>query len=261
MDPIVEIKDVYFKYKHQWVLRGVEFEVLRGELLGIIGPNGSGKSTLLKVMNGILRPQQGKVLLNGMEIKRLSRKDIARNVAMVGQENFFRFPFTCLEVVLMGRFPHLNSFQFEGKKDLEIARQAMELTNVWCFASRPIHQLSGGEKQRVLIARALAQEPKLLLLDEPTSFLDPKHKLEIFGILRYLAMEKGVSVLVVTHDLDLVAQHCNRSLLIRDGAPVALGNPAHVFNSDYLKRLFDCEVMVDRNPVTNTPRINLIRSF
>ena len=189
MEPILILNNVSFNYGDSWTLRGINLEVHRSELLGILGPNGSGKTTLLKIMDGILAPTEGEILVNGKNLSSLGRKETARRVAMVSQENYFGFDFSVLEVVLMGRFPHLGKLQFEGERDVKVALNALDATHTRSLANRSIHRLSGGEKQRVLIARALAQEPQLILLDEPTSFLDIKYKREIFQLIS--ALERG----------------------------------------------------------------------
>ena len=194
MEPILKLKNIGFKYEDKEVLKNIDLAVNAGEILGILGPNGSGKSTLLRVMDGVLTPQKGEILINGKSYSRFKRSHLAREVAMVAQEHHFRFTFSCIEVVLMGRFPHLRRMQFEGHKDLKIAMESLKATHALEFADRSIHDLSGGEKQRVLIARALAQEPRVILLDEPTSFLDLKFKREVFKLIASLSKEKGLGV-------------------------------------------------------------------
>ncbi|MCP4669593.1 MAG: ABC transporter ATP-binding protein, partial [Deltaproteobacteria bacterium] len=192
MDPILIMEKVGFRYGRDWALKGVDIQVRPGELVGIIGPNGSGKSTLLRIGDGVLAPQEGKVILKGRPISSYSRWGLAREVAIVAQESHFPFSFSALEVVLMGRFPHLRRFQFEGALDMKIVFEALKATNCLHLAERPIDKISGGEKQRILIARALAQEPAIILLDEPTSFLDLKYKREMFTLISALAAEKGL---------------------------------------------------------------------
>jgi len=189
MEPILTLRKVGFRYGASWAVRAIDLEVSPGEMLGIIGPNGSGKTTLLKIMDGMLLPHEGEVFVQGKSMVTLKRGEIARAVAMVAQENFFRFSFSVLEVVLMGRFPHLGRLQFERDEDLKIAVNALRATHALELSERSIHELSGGEKQRVLLARALAQEPGAILLDEPTSFLDLKYKKEIFDLIASLTRE------------------------------------------------------------------------
>jgi iron complex transport system ATP-binding protein len=257
VEPILSLEKVGFSYGETRVLKGVDLEIREGEMVGILGPNGSGKSTLLRIMNGLLKPQEGEVCVRGRSLAGLKRNMIAREIAMLAQEQHFRFDFTTLEVVLMGRFPHLRRLQFEGEKDLEIAGKALEATDTIMLAHRSIHSLSGGEKQRVLIARALAQEPRVMLFDEPTSFLDLKHKRDIFRLVSSLNRERGLSVVLVSHDIDLAAQHCHRIVLLKDGGIHRSGRPDEVMTASNLESVYGCPVLVDQNPATGAPRVSL----
>jgi iron complex transport system ATP-binding protein len=258
MGEVLRVQDLSFSYGDNFLLEGINFSVEEGSILAILGPNGSGKTTLLKVLDGILRPSKGEVFVLSKPISRLKRKDISRLVAMVGQEAHFGFSFTALEVVLMGRFPHLTGLQMEGVRDLKKAREVMELTDTLNLKDRSINELSGGEKQRVQIARALAQEAKLMLLDEPTSFLDPHYKMEIFSLVGRIVKEKGMAAIVVTHDLDLSAQFCDSFLLLKEGKVLAQGKAREVLTQENIRKLYGCGTIVDENPITKTLRITLI---
>jgi len=258
MDSELILKDVYFRYNSQWCLEGINFELNRGEIVGIIGPNGSGKSTLLKIMDGLLRIQKGEIILFDKPLSRYRRGAIARRIAMVPHEETFRFSFVVSEVVLMGRFSHLGLFPFEGREDLEIANQSMRLTGTLNLANRSIHELSGGEKQRVLIARALTQKAQIILLDEPTSFLDIRHKVEIFELISYLTLTQGLSVIIVSHDISLAAQYCHRMLLLDKGNVYKIGKPAEVITADNISTVYQCPVLVDNNPISKTPRVTIL---
>ena len=238
-------------------MKGVDAEVRGGEILGVLGPNGSGKTSLLRIMDGLLQPQEGQVLIWRESISSLTRARIAKEIAMVAQETHFRFAFTALEVVLMGRFPHLKRLQFEGEKDLDMAFQALKATHALDLAQRSIHELSGGEKQRVLIARALAQEPKVILFDEPTSFLDLRFKREIFQLIASLSLDHGLSIVVVSHDIDLAAQYCHRVTMLKHGSVYATGDPETVVTAQNIEAVYDCPVLVDKNPATGKPRVSL----
>ena len=238
-------------------MKGVDAEVRGGEILGVLGPNGSGKTSLLRIMDGLLQPQEGQVLIWRESISSLTRARIAKEIAMVAQETHFRFAFTALEVVLMGRFPHLKRLQFEGEKDLDMAFQALKATHALDLAQRSIHELSGGEKQRVLIARALAQEPKVILFDEPTPFLDLRFKREIFQLVASLSLDHGLSIVVVSHDIDLVAQYCHRVTMLKHGSVYATGDPETVVTAQNIEAVYDCPVLVDKNPATGKPRVSL----
>jgi iron complex transport system ATP-binding protein len=257
VEPILTLKNVGFGYGQGWHLKGISLRVGEGEILGILGPNGSGKSTLIKIMDGMLVPQEGQILIKNRSLARLGRSSLAKEIAMVAQENHFRFSFSALEVVLMGRFPHLKRWQFEGERDLEVALNALSATHSLELAERSIHELSGGERQRVLIARALAQEAKIILLDEPTSFLDLKYKREIFRLISSLSREKGLSVVVVSHDIDLAAQYCQRVMMLKDGSIFEMGEPDRVITASNIEAVYECPVLVDKNPATGRPRVSL----
>jgi iron complex transport system ATP-binding protein len=257
VEPILTLKDIGFRYEEKWALRGIDLVIHPGEILGVLGPNGSGKSTLLKIMDGILIPQEGEILIRKSPLGSLSRSELARQIAVVTQENHFRFAFSALEVVLMGRFPHLKRLQFEGPGDLKIAYDAIRVTHALELAERSIHELSGGERQRVLIARALAQEPRLILLDEPTSFLDLKYKREIFRLIFALSRDQGLSVALVSHDIDLVAQYCHRIVILKNGAVYDEGEPNEVVTVSNMEAVYECPVLVDKNPASGRPRVSV----
>jgi iron complex transport system ATP-binding protein len=257
VEPVLSLNKVSFKYEDSWILKDVDLRSYEGEILGVLGPNGSGKSTLLKVMDGILRPQQGEVLLRNRPLASFSRTDVAREIAMVAQENFFRFAFSVLEVVLMGRFPRLERLQFEREMDIEIAMNALDATHSLQLSHRSIHEISGGEKQRVLLARTLAQEPSLVLLDEPTSFLDLKHKRDVFRLISSLSKERSLGVVLVSHDIDLVAQYSHRIVMLKDGLILHTGVPEEVLTPENIEAVYECPVFVDTNPATGKPRVSL----
>ena len=257
MEPILTLRNAGFRYGASWAVKGVDLEVLPGEMLGVLGPNGSGKTTLLKILDGMLQLHEGEVLVQGKSMITLKRGDVAKVVAMVAQETFFRFDFSVLEVVLMGRFPHLGRLQFEGDKDVKIARNALIATHALELAERSIHELSAGEKQRVLLARALAQEPRTILLDEPTSFLDLKYKKEIFHLIADLTKKQGLAVVLVSHDIDLVSQYCHRIVMLKNGSVHLSGTPDQVINAASIEAVYECAVLVDRNPITEKPRVHL----
>lgn len=258
MDEVMTLNGVGLRYGSNWAVRNIDLHVRAGELVGILGPNGSGKSTVLRIMDGILVPHEGEVKLKNQPLSRYRRSGMAQKVALVAQETSFRFSFSVLEVVLMGRFPHLKRLQFEGKKDLDIAMQSLEAMHVTDLADRSIHELSGGEKQRVLIARALAQQPEIVLLDEPTSFLDIKFKKQIFELISSLALDKGLSVVVVSHDIDLSAHYCHRLVILKDGNLFRMGPPEEVITTTNIETVYDCPVLVDKNPATGSPRVNIV---
>ncbi len=258
MDEILTVEQAGYRYGEAWALKDVSLKAFGGELLGVVGPNGSGKSTLLRIMDGLIDPDEGRVRLYGSRLRGFSRAEVARAVAMVSQESHFQFPFSVMEVVLMGRFPHMRRLQFEEEKDWLAARKALQSTGVLDLADRNIHALSGGERQRVLIARALAQEPAVLLLDEPTSFLDLRHKREIFRLAASLARDMGLGVVVVSHDLDQASQYCDRLIVLKEGRSIAEGPPRDVLTPGMIEAVFECPVRVDAHPDTGRPRVTMV---
>jgi iron complex transport system ATP-binding protein len=246
-----------------WALRDLTCAVRDGEILGIIGPNGSGKSTLLKLLGAILAPQQGTIRLQGRALDLFARQEMARLVASVPQQSSVMFPFTLAEIVLMGRFPHgraggpLGGFGWETAEDVRAAEQAMDAMEILHLAGRAISDVSGGERQRAFIARALAQAPRVLLLDEPTVFLDLRHQLDICAIMRRLNREEGLTVVWVSHDLNLAGQYCDRLLLLQGGALVRLDSPSAVLRPDVIESVYRCPVLVDRHPTSGAPRVTL----
>jgi iron complex transport system ATP-binding protein len=232
------------------VVNGVTVRLATGALAGILGPNGSGKTTLLRLLSGTRRPSSGRVLLGDRPIERLSRREAARLIAVVPQETELAFEYRAIEIVLMGRHPHLGVFTVEGPDDERIAREAMQATGTSHLADRPFHELSGGEKQRVVIAAALAQSANLMLLDEPTASLDLGYQLEIASLLLRLNQEHGVTLAISTHDLNLAASICRELILVRDGRVLASGPTADVLTPDNIRRLYDVEADVAVNSET-----------
>jgi iron complex transport system ATP-binding protein len=247
----IELQDVSFGYDKEPVVDGIALDVGRGDFVGIIGPNGSGKSTLVRLMSGTLDPWSGHVLLDGRTIESYRRRDLGRRIAVVPQESSISFPFSVMEVVLLGRTPHLGGFGFERDEDLAAARRAMVRTDVSHLAERMITELSGGERQRVVLARALAQEPSLLLLDEPTAFLDLRHQVEIYDLLSDLVQE-GMTVVTVLHDLNLAALYCERVVLLEAGRVAQSGSPREVMTYANLTRVYGTDVYIAVNDVTDT---------
>jgi iron complex transport system ATP-binding protein len=230
------------------VLRDVTLALAPGEVLGLAGPNGAGKTTLLRVASRVLRPDAGQVSLCGHSLEALSRRELARRLAVVPQSTEIAFPFSVAEVVLMGRAPHLGAWSLEGPADLALAREAMTRVGVEHLADRSILDLSGGERQLVLIARALAQAPQVLLLDEPTSHLDLQHRLQVASLVRELARQDGRGALVVSHDLVMAASSCDRLALLGRGRLVAVGRPSEVLTPARLREAFGIEAQVLTGP-------------
>ena len=242
------------------VLKHLSCVIPSGKVLGVLGPNGSGKSTLLKLLARVLQPHQGTISLFGESLSGLSQADIAKHVALVPQETIQVFPFTIGEMVLMGRYPHhrgWGGWHWEDSQDWNVARQAMEEMDVAHLGHRLVTEVSGGERQRAVIARALVQEPSILLLDEPTAFLDLHHQLDIARIIQRLNRERALTVILVSHDLNLASQYCDHVMLLTDGEIAAMGEPVEVIRPEILERVYGCPVLVDQHPQSGLPRVSL----
>jgi iron complex transport system ATP-binding protein len=250
--PALAVSQITAGYGGTAVLRDLSFDLRSGEMLTIVGPNGAGKSTLLRVASGSLRPWHGNVNLLERPLSSYHRRELARLVATVPQENQVAFSFTALEIVLMGRAPHLGLFHFETGQDLAAAYSAMERFELLDLAHRPINELSGGERKRVFLARALAQEPRVIFLDEPTAFLDLRHAADILVEFRKLCADRGLAVAATMHDLNAAASYANRVLLLNNGAVVACGSPNDVLTAQNLEHVYRLKVQISRNPVTGT---------
>ena len=257
---IVKLEKIGFRYNEHWVLKNVTFEVNEGEFIGILGPNGSGKTTMLNVIDGVLTPQEGEIWINGKSFNALKRDALAKTIAVVPQESLMIFPFTVQEIVLMGRSPHLGKWRFEGETDFRIAHEAMNMTDTLSLMNRSMNALSAGERQRVLIARALAQQPKIMLLDEPTAFLDIRHQIDFFDLIKALNKSQTLTVIGVTHDINLASSYCDRLILMRNGTIHSMGSPDEVIAESNIREVYETNVAVDKNPVTGQPRVTLLSS-
>lgn len=253
MPVILEIKKLYFAYGAHEVLRDVSLDIGRGEIVGILGPNGAGKSTLINLMCGNLKPKSGEIIFEGKSLGDMPTKVRAQNMAVVPQSSFAPFAFTSIEMVLMGRTPYLSPLGFESKDDIDIAIQAMKKTDCDHLASRGIGELSGGERQRVILARAIAQKPRVLILDEPTTFLDIRHTSDLRNTLRDLNSNEGMTTILALHDLNIASSICGRLILIKDGRAVIDGAPGDILTRDTIEMVFDAKVHIATDPQTNLP--------
>ena len=251
--PALALDGVSFAYGRAPILVGLNLAVEAGTITGILGPNGSGKTTLVRLASAALRPTAGRIEIFGTDIASLPSRERARLVAVVPQETYPVFDFSVEEIVRMGRAPHLGLFGLEAPSDRKIARDAMARCEVTHVSERSFRALSGGERQRVMLARALAQEARLLLLDEPTAFLDLKHRLAVYTLLGRLHVEHGLTVVVVSHDINLAARYCDRLVLLRCGAIAVDGTPAEVLRSDPIRAVYEVEVEVRTDPSSGRP--------
>jgi iron complex transport system ATP-binding protein len=240
------------------VVRDVSLKVEEGEFLSLLGPNGSGKTTFLRLLDRMLIPQHGTIHLHGQPLSRFPRAALARCIGFVPQDKTLQFPFSVFDVVLMGRAPHMRGMAFENARDREVALSVMALTDIGHLASQPITELSGGERQRVFIARALAQEPEIILLDEPNAHLDIAHQVETFRIIKRLNSEKHLTVISVSHDLNLAAAFSDRIAMMVCGSLAAVGRPGEVLTRERINEVFQTDVMVDTHPVLGAPRVSLL---
>ena len=255
---MLDIRGLTLSYGERVALQDVSLSLARGELLGVVGPNASGKSSLIRAITDVVTPQRGEVWLDGSLVRRLSRRELSLRVAVVPQNPSLPEAFTALEVVLMGRTPHLGLLQSERRADWAAVRRALEQTDAWHLVDRRIGELSGGERQRVVVARALAQEAPLLLLDEPTAHLDVGHQAAVLELLQRLCRGDGAdsspkAVLAVVHDLTLAAQYCDRLAMLSEGRLVALGSPQEVLSPQVLASVYRTQVSVFPHPLTGRP--------
>ena len=267
-DVAIGVEGVCFRYRSDqsgrpWTVDAVSFAVNSGEVLGIVGPNGSGKSSLLKLLVGLLQPTCGDIQMEGRSVRHVEPHVLARMAAVVPQEFVQVFPFTVAETVLMGRFPHRRTGWWslgmgdESEADLLAAHRAMVDADVVALADRSVSDLSGGERQRVMIARALAQEPRILLLDEPMAFLDINHQVEMCELIRRLNRERALTVVMVSHDLNVASQLCDRLVMLKEGRVCHTGTPAETIREDVLRLVYGCDVVVDAHPHTGLPRVTM----
>lgn len=258
MDYSIKIENLSFAYNEDLVLTGIDLEFAKAGFTSIVGPNGSGKSTLLKQISGIIKPSQGSLNINGVNINTISKKDIAKLMAVVPQNTALEFDYRVMDVVLMGRYPYISRFKGETPRDREIAIENMKYTNTYQFKDRSFNQLSGGERQRVILAQALTQQPKILLLDEPISHLDLQHQIEIMTLIKKLSMDQELTVVAVLHDLNIAAAYSDYIVMMKNGDVACQGTPVETFTSQNISNVFNIDVEVEVSTHTNKPYIYAI---
>jgi iron complex transport system ATP-binding protein len=254
----LELRNITKRVEGETHIDGVSLTLDRGSLNVLLGPTLAGKTTLLRCLSMALVPQRGPITLNGKSVTAWSRGKIARFFGVVPQSPSISFPFSVLDVVMMGRTPHLRRFQQEGQSDYEIAREAMRLTSVEALYGRPVSELSGGEVQRVVIARALAQQPHVLLLDEPTSQLDINHQMEVMHLVRTLARKKGIIVIIISHDLNLSMRYCDKLLLLSEGRVYEHGPPEAVVTEASLEKVYGVAATVAYNAAIRSHQVTIL---
>jgi iron complex transport system ATP-binding protein len=254
----VEVKQLAVAYGQTPVLSDLTFDIPEEEFFIIIGPNGSGKTTLMKLIAGVEKPAKGRIHIMGRSIKHYNRKDLARHIAYVPQTTPVDFPFSVIEIVLMGRSPYQGMLGLEKKEDLEKAKQALAFTGVEHLENRRLDQLSGGECQSVFIARAICQEPKVILLDEPTASLDLSHQVRIMDLMEKLKADMQITVVMVSHDLNLAAMYGTRLMLLDQGRIVKIGTPKDVLTYQTLEESYGCTLLVDDSSLGGFPRVTLV---
>ena len=258
MSYAIDIKNLSHAYDSLVVLNNLSFAIQRGDFFIIIGPNGSGKTTLLKIISGLIQLQQGNLMILDQPLQSYTRKILAKKIAYVPQMISMDFPFRVMDLVLMGRSPHLGPLGLGQEKDVEIARKAMAFTGVEHLGDRKLEQLSGGEQQRVFIARAICQDPEVILLDEPTASLDLAHQVRIMDMMEKLKNNRKITVVMVSHDVNLAAMYGEILLLLKEGAIIGLGPPQDVITYQALEKAYGCTILVDESPVGKYPRVTLV---
>lgn len=257
---MLAIEELICGYGEKIILKDINLRIGKGELVGIIGPNGCGKTTLFRAITKILKPKKGNIILNNTGIEKIDNKTLARELAVVSQDiNGIAHNMSVEEYVLLGRIPHMKKFQFfESRHDIEIVEKSLDLTHVREFSSRSIDELSGGERQRVFISRALAQEPKLLLLDEPTTHLDIGHQIELLELLSDLNKAKGLTIIIILHDLNLASSYCDRLILMNKGEIFKEGNADNVLTYQNIEEVYKTTVVVEKSKVTKKPYVFVV---
>lgn len=253
----MEIKDLGYSYKERAVLESISLGIGKGRIVGILGPNGCGKSTLLKNLNRNLRPHHGCVVVDGSDLEGLKKKDIARRVSVVPQSNEINFAFTVREIVEMGRMPFQESFSGFSSEDVKIVDEAIRSTGLENMQDRYINTMSGGERQRAIIARAIAQTPEILLMDEPTLHLDVNMQFEVLDLVKRLSKEKGLTVVIVSHDLPMAARYCDEIAMIHDHKILCFGSPEEVLTKENMRTVFNVEADFGTDPFSGEKTVFL----
>lgn len=258
MESILKIDNLSGGYYSQMILKDISLDIKKGDFLGIIGPNGSGKTTLLRLISKVLAPKEGRIKFCGKDISQISLKEFCQQAGFVPQEAIINFSYTVLEIVLLGRIPHLKRLQQETRQDMRIAEASLAMTDSLGLKDKRINELSAGERQRVMIAKALTQEPILLFLDEPTSHLDIGHQIQILDLLKKLNRQNNLTIVIVLHDLNLASEYCNRLVLLNEGRIFKKGAPEEVLTYQNIEEVYKTVVVVNKNMLNNKPYVLLV---
>ncbi len=259
--PVIEIKDLSWYAGNNKILKNIELLLDKGAFIGIIGPNGSGKTSLLRNISTWYKPDVNTVLVDGKDVLSFTSRQLSREMAFITQNTNIEFEFTAMDIVLMGRSPYIKRFGDESRKDIQKTQEVMEATETWGLRDRLITYLSGGELQRVMVARALVQETQILLMDEPISNLDINHQIQIMDLVKSYQEEKGITVIAVLHDLNIAAQYCQRLILLDKGKVYCCGSPQEVLTRDNIVSVYGVDVHIMENPLNGFPFIIPISSM
>jgi len=251
----IHANQVNFSYDQKQILHNISLEMKAGKFTGIIGPNGSGKTTFAKLMSKLLKPDSSSVYINNEDINDVKISDLAKVMAMVPQASQITYDLTVYEVVMLGRTPHMKRFQRESDYDLNLVKEVMMETDTWQYKDRMIHQLSGGERQRVIIARALAQEPEILILDEPVTYLDIHHQLQVMSLIKKLSKTRNMTIITILHDLNYALMYCDHVILLSEGRVFKHGEPQEVVTKNHIKSVYNIDVSIMDHPITKHPMV------
>ena len=254
---MLKLENIHSGYNNIPVIEGITLNIENGEFVGMIGPNGSGKTTLARTITKIIKPSKGKVYYKDGDIEKIDISELARDVAFMPQEMNTVFSISVYDIVMMGRFPHIKRFRDAVKKDHDIVNECLRLTEVLNLSEKDIDEISSGERQRVLIAKALAQEPKLLILDEPTSKLDIGHQVQIMDLLRKFNRTKNITIIAILHDLNIASDYCKRLILLNNGRLEAIGTPEKIIESSLIEKVYKTPVYISESKASNKPHITL----
>ncbi len=260
---LLSLKNVHFSYLNfrtgipEFSLSDINLDFDKGEFISVLGPNGTGKSTLLKIITGTLKPNNGELLFNDKAYKQISRKDLAKKIAFVPQATLSVFSFTVYEIVMMGRTPYLNFYGYESDEDKKIVENALRTVDIWHLKDHNINEVSGGEAQLAYIARAIAQQPEIILLDEPNAHLDIKHQISIFNLIKELNLESDLTVISVSHDLNLAGYYSSRIILIKDGKIFKDDSTEKILTTENIKRVFEVDSTVGYNKEMNSINVTV----